>query len=58
VHRIWLAVLDTNDAGRKLYETEGFQVEGKYREGVFRDGKYRDYILMSILEQEYRSGQG
>jgi diamine N-acetyltransferase len=58
VHRVWLAVLDTNEAGRRLYESEGFEVEGRYREAVFRDGKYHDYILMSILEQRYRGGLG
>ena len=58
MHRVWLAVLDTNEAGRRLYESEGFEVEGRYREAIFRDGKYHDYILMSILEQQYRRGFG
>lgn len=53
MHRIWLAVLDTNTVALRLYEKQGFKIEGKYREAVFRDGAYRDYIIMSILEQEY-----
>lgn len=55
VHRIWLAVLATNDHAKRLYEKQGFQVEGRWRDAVFRDGKYVDYILMSILEGEYQA---
>lgn len=54
VHRIWLAVLDTNDVALRLYEKQGFRVEGRYREAIFRDSAYHDYITMSILEYEYR----
>lgn len=57
VHRVWLAVLETNGHALRLYEKQGFRVEGKYREAVFRDGKYLDYILMSILENEYHEGK-
>ena len=53
MHRIWLAVLDYNEIALKLYEKQGFKVEGRYRESIFRDGSYHDYIIMSILEQEY-----
>lgn len=53
MHRLWLAVLDTNEVALGLYEKQGFKVEGRYREAIFRDGTYHDYIIMSILEQEY-----
>jgi RimJ/RimL family protein N-acetyltransferase len=56
IHRLWLAVLDTNDRAKRLYEKSGFIVEGRYREAIWRHGKFQDYILMSILEGEYRSG--
>lgn len=56
VHRVWLAVLETNGHAMRLYEKQGFKVEGRYRSSVFRDGKYVDYVLMSILENEYRDG--
>jgi len=59
VHRVWLAVLETNEHAQRLYSKQGFRVEGRYRQAVFRGGKYLDYILMSILESEYRaSAQG
>jgi RimJ/RimL family protein N-acetyltransferase len=56
IHRLWLAVLDTNERAKKLYEKMGFKVEGRYRETIFRHGRFVDYVLMSILEGEYRSG--
>jgi diamine N-acetyltransferase len=54
LHRVWLAVLDTNERALRLYLSQGFQIEGRYRQAIFRDGKYVDYVLMSILEEEYR----
>ncbi|MBZ5558461.1 MAG: GNAT family N-acetyltransferase [Acidobacteriia bacterium] len=54
MHRVWLAVLEGNEPARRLYEKQGFRVEGRYREAVFRDGSYHDYIIMSLLEEEYR----
>jgi UDP-4-amino-4,6-dideoxy-N-acetyl-beta-L-altrosamine N-acetyltransferase len=55
VHRLWLAVLENNERAIRLYERHGFRLEGRYREAVFRDGRYLDYLLMSILDHEYRS---
>jgi UDP-4-amino-4,6-dideoxy-N-acetyl-beta-L-altrosamine N-acetyltransferase len=54
MHRVWLAVLATNNVATRLYEKHGFTVEGRYRDAIFRDGQYVDYILMSILEGEYK----
>jgi RimJ/RimL family protein N-acetyltransferase len=54
LHRIWLAVLESNAHAIRLYEKKGFTHEGRLREAVFRDGRYVDYLLMSILEQDYR----
>jgi diamine N-acetyltransferase len=54
LHRVWLLVLDSNDVGLKLYFHSGFILEGKHRDAIFRNGKFHDYLLMSILEKEYR----
>ena len=54
MHRVWLAVIETNEVAIKLYKKQGFKEEGCYRSAIFRDGKYRDYIIMSILEAEYQ----
>lgn len=53
MNRVWLAVLNTNEKARDLYRKMGFQEEGRYREAVYRDGAYVDYLLMSILKNEY-----
>ncbi len=55
MHRLWLLVIDTNQAAIRLYTNKGLREEGRYREALFRDGHYHDYITMSILEDEYRS---
>jgi RimJ/RimL family protein N-acetyltransferase len=54
MHRVWLFVLHYNDKAIGLYEKMGFKCEGAQRQAVFRDGAYHDYLMMSILESEYR----
>ncbi len=54
-HRLWLDVLETNRRARTLYESEGFRFEGLLRECWKTANGYQSLILMSILEQEYRS---
>lgn len=54
MHRCWLCVLEDNKIARKLYKNMGFKEEGKYREAIWRNGKWHDYIVMSILEEEYK----
>jgi RimJ/RimL family protein N-acetyltransferase len=38
----------------KFWESIGFKKEGIQREGYFHNGKYSDFIMMSLLEDEYR----
>lgn len=55
-HRLWLDVIEGNSRARNLYESEGFCFEGTLRECLkTADHQYQSLILMSILEQEYRS---
>lgn len=53
-HRVHLAVLDTNEVGLKLYKNVGFVIEGHQRQAIWREGDWHNYILMSVLENEYR----
>lgn len=57
IHRVWLAVLETNARAIRLYKGQRLKEEGRWREAVFRGGKYVDYLLMSILEGEFRAGR-
>lgn len=54
MHRVWLAVIESNGIARHVYEKHGLREEGRYRDAIFRDGRYVDYLVMSILEHEYR----
>ena len=53
MHRIWLLVLDFNDAAVRLYTKMGFQMEGVQKEAIYRDGEYHDYLMMSIMRTEW-----
>ncbi len=53
-HRVWLYALESNTAGRRLYERMGFSMEGRMRQAIWRDGAWLDCVIMSILEDEYR----
>ena len=53
-HRLWLCVLENNEIAMKLYKSAGFKEEGRHRQAIWRDGKFKDYIVMSLLEDEYR----
>jgi len=54
MHRLHLCVLENNEVAIKLYKNVGFKEEGRQREAIWRSGEYKDYIVMSILEDEYR----
>lgn len=53
LNRLWLHVLENNNVAINLYKKFGFIKEGVQRKAVFRNGRYLDYIMMSILKEEY-----
>ena len=53
IHRVYLAVLETNSVARNLYAKLGFREEGVHRDAIFRHGKYVDLIWMSLLRHEF-----
>lgn len=53
MNRLYLLVLESNIVARALYEKVGLKVEGIQRKAIFKNGKYEDYIMMSILKEEY-----
>ena len=55
LHRIELEVFSFNERAYKAYCRAGFIEEGRRRDGEFINGQYCDVIIMSILENEYRS---
>ena len=53
-HRVSIGVVGFNDRALHFYEKNGFRREGVLRDGYFHGGKYHDFIMMSILEDEFR----
>ena len=58
LHRIELNVFSYNHRAMRVYEKVGFKQEGVQREALFYNHQYHDSILMSILEDEYRTLSG
>ena len=54
-HRLWLDLIETNERARYLYQSEGFKEEGRLRDCVLIDNKFNNLVIMSILENEYKS---
>ena len=54
LHRVYLEVIETNEAAVTLYKKCGMQEEGRLRNAIFRDGCWKDVIMMSILAPEYK----
>lgn len=55
LHRIELQVFAYNERAIKAYEKAGFSKEGVQRDILYYNHRYHDSILMSILEDEYRT---
>jgi RimJ/RimL family protein N-acetyltransferase len=48
-------LLAINENALRFYEKVGFKREGVQRDGYFHNHRYYDFIMMSILEDEYRA---
>lgn len=57
-HRIAIGVVGFNDKALRFYEKVGFRREGIQRDGYFYRHKFHDFVMMSILEDEFRALHG
>jgi diamine N-acetyltransferase len=57
-HRVSVGVVGFNERALSFYENVGFQQEGVQRDGYYHDHEYHDFVMMSILEHEFRARQG
>lgn len=55
LHRIELRTRAYNSRALAAYSNVGFVEEGRRREAAFHAGTFHDDVLMSLLEQEWRS---
>ncbi len=54
LHRVYLTVIDGNDAAIHMYESCGFVYEGMLRDHLIKDGIYHGWRLYGILKDEYK----
>lgn len=54
-HRVSIGVVAANERALRFYEKIGFKREGIQRDGYFYNHTYQDFVMMSILEDEYRA---
>ncbi|HUT25699.1 MAG TPA: UDP-N-acetylglucosamine 2-epimerase [Sumerlaeia bacterium] len=52
--RLDAAILATNEASLRAYQSCGFQVEGRQREHALRGGRRVDRVMLGLLESDYR----
>lgn len=58
LHRVAIAVVGFNERALGFYEKLGFVREGVQRDGYFHGHRWHDFILMSMLEDEFRRSRG
>jgi RimJ/RimL family protein N-acetyltransferase len=57
-HRVAVGVVGFNTEALRFYETAGFRREGVQRDGYYHGHEYHDFVMMSILEDEFRALRG
>jgi len=57
-HRVAVGVVGFNERALRFWEKVGFRKEGIQRDGYYYDHKYHDFVMMSILEDEFRELHG
>ncbi len=55
MHRISIGVVGFNQHALAFYEKVGFRREGIQRDGYFYNHRFGDFVMLSILEDEFRS---
>ncbi len=54
-HRVSVGVVGFNRRALRFWRGLGFRKEGVQRDGYLCDGEYSDFVMMSILESEYKA---
>jgi RimJ/RimL family protein N-acetyltransferase len=57
-HRVSIGVVGFNESALRFYEKIGFKREGIQRDGYYYNYVYSDFVMMSILENEFRDLHG
>lgn len=54
LHRLAIGVVGFNERALNWWAKMGFRKEGAQRDGYYCDGAFHDFVMMSLLEGEYR----
>ncbi|MBN1483384.1 MAG: GNAT family N-acetyltransferase [Chloroflexia bacterium] len=54
-HRVAVGVIGFNHRALRFYEKIGFEREGLQRDGYYYNHVFHDFIMMSMLENEFRA---
>jgi len=57
LHRLAIGVVGFNEGALRFWERLGFRREGVQRDGYLLDGAFHDFVMMSLLEEEWRSAR-
>ncbi|MDQ7793098.1 MAG: GNAT family protein [bacterium] len=57
LHRLAVGVVALNTSALLLWEKVGFRREGVWRDGYFCKHEFNDFVIMSLLEDEFRSAR-
>ena len=53
-HRVSIGVVGFNQDALRFYEKLGFQREGVQRDGYYYNHRYHEFVMLSLLEDEFR----
>jgi diamine N-acetyltransferase len=53
-HRMAIGVVEKNARAMKFWKSLGFKEEGRQIDGFFSEGEYSDFVMMYLLETDYR----
>jgi diamine N-acetyltransferase len=57
MHRVSIGVVGFNEGALRFWKGLGFREEGLQRDGYLVEDGYHDFVMMSILEDEWREQQ-
>jgi len=58
LNRVWLHVVASNEAARRVYANLGFVHEGTLREEAWSAGRYENVLVMGLLRGEWEARSG
>ena len=56
-HRLAIGVVGLNERALTFWRSIGFKDEGCLQDGFFSGGRYSDFIMLRLLEDEYRAAR-